>query len=286
VAIYYFEEGNTATRKSLDESFDKKNIESITDTGIQKILKKHLAANDNKPDIAFSPEGIEDMNQRLTELNNGKPHQPIYKVRKYEQSKRYPLGTTGNKKKKYVEAEKGTNLFYAIYQSNDGERIYETIPLNVVIERQKQRLPPVQEDMTDKNKSYRLLFWLSPNDLVYVPTEEERENPHLVDLTNPTKEQVKRIYKFVSCTNHQGFFVPNTYASPIISKRRTDRTDKTVSLASSIIENEIGANNKSERMINYADKSVIYDGDKPVLIKSCCWKLTTDRLGNILKYIR
>jgi CRISPR-associated endonuclease Csn1 len=267
VNIYYFEEGNMAIRKNLDASFDVKKIKSITDTGIQKILLKHLDANDNKPDIAFSPEGIEEMNQRLIELNNGKPHQPIYIVRKYELSKRFPLGSRGNKKSKYVETADDTNLFYAIYQSNEGERIYETIPLNTVIERQKQGLTSVQENKENKNKSYRLLFWLSPNDLVYVPTEEERENPHLVDLTNPTKEQVKRIYKFVSCTKGEGYFVPNSYASPIK-------------------DTEMGTNNKSERMINYADNSVIYDGDKPIQIKSCCWKLTIDRLGNILKYIR
>ena len=61
---------------------------------------------------------------------------------------------------------------FAIYITEDGKRTYETIPLNVVIEREKQGLVPVP----DRNeKGDKLLFWLSPNDLVYLPTEEERE---------------------------------------------------------------------------------------------------------------
>src|SRR5690606_17614016 len=51
----------TAIRKPLDTSFDLKKIEtSITDTGIQKILKNYLESKGN-PELAFSPEGIEDM---------------------------------------------------------------------------------------------------------------------------------------------------------------------------------------------------------------------------------
>ncbi|MDD3772031.1 MAG: HNH endonuclease domain-containing protein, partial [Weeksellaceae bacterium] len=52
----------TATRKTLDTSFDYKTINSITDTGIQKILKNYLATKENNPEIAFSPEGIDDLN--------------------------------------------------------------------------------------------------------------------------------------------------------------------------------------------------------------------------------
>jgi CRISPR-associated endonuclease Csn1 len=43
------------------------------------------------------------------------------------------------KNEKYVEAAKGTNLFFAIYwNAKKKKREYETIPLNVVIEHQKQ----------------------------------------------------------------------------------------------------------------------------------------------------
>lgn len=88
--------------------------------------------------------------------------------------------------------------FSAIYITEDGKRTYETIPLNVVIEREKQGLVPVP----DRNeKGDKLLFWLSPNDLVYLPTEEEREFGR---INEPIDRG--RIYKMVSCTGNEGAF--------------------------------------------------------------------------------
>lgn len=42
-----------AIRKPLDESFDKIKINTITDTGIQKILKNHLSRYADDPKKAF-----------------------------------------------------------------------------------------------------------------------------------------------------------------------------------------------------------------------------------------
>src|SRR5690606_28928097 len=43
VEVYYWENDNVASRVSLSDTFDEKRIrESITDTGIQKILLNHL----------------------------------------------------------------------------------------------------------------------------------------------------------------------------------------------------------------------------------------------------
>ena len=68
--------------------------------------------------------------------------------------------------------------------------------------------------------------------MVYVPTEDEQNNPISVDFNNLTAEQVKRIYKFVSCTGGEGHFIPNTNASEII-------------------KNENGTNSKSERVQDF-----------------------------------
>ncbi|MDR0791839.1 MAG: hypothetical protein LBE82_00910 [Chitinophagaceae bacterium] len=237
----------TATRKNLDTSFDVKSIGSITDTGIQKILKNYLQLKGNNPELAFSSEGIEEMNKNIKHFNGGKFHQPIYKVRVFELGSKFPLGQTGNKKDKYVEAAKGTNLFFAIYADENGNRSYETIPLNIVIERMKQGLKPVPET---NEKEHNLLFHLSPNDLVYVPTEDEKENIGAINWGNLSKEQTYRIYKFVSCTGNEGHFVPYYYAKEIL-------------------KNEMGTNNKSQNALN------------GVQIKSACIKLNIDRLGNI-----
>ena len=147
--VYYFtdeKEMLVASRVNLDVSFNAARIRSITDTGIQEILLKHLARKQNNPEIAFSPEGIEEMNQNLLDLNSGKQHQPILKIRTFEsKGNKFSAGQSGNKKDKYVEAAKGTNLFFAIYQDENMLRSYETIPLNIIIERQKQGLISVPE---------------------------------------------------------------------------------------------------------------------------------------------
>ncbi|MDR2972916.1 MAG: type II CRISPR RNA-guided endonuclease Cas9, partial [Bacteroidales bacterium] len=225
VEIYYFETGNAAVRKPLDTSFTEKTIkESVTDTGIQKILLNHLWAKDNKSELAFSPEGIEEMNKNIIPLNDGKFHQPIYKVRVYEPiGNKFLVGTTGNKKDKYVEAAKGTNLFFAIYSDENGNRSFETIPLNIVIERMKQGLNAVPE-MNEKGDN--LLFHLSPNDLVYVPMEEEKENILVIDWENLNKKQIKNLYKIVSFTSSRLSAIPINVAISIVNKTEFTQLNK------------------------------------------------------------
>src|SRR5690606_14574190 len=204
----------TATRKPLDTSFNAKTILSITDTGIQKILLNYLKAKGN-PELAFSPEGIEEMNQNISLYNDGKPHQPILKVRVFEQGSKFPLGETGNKTTKYVEAAKGTNLFFGVYEDNQGKRSYGTIPLNLVIERQKQGLNSVPET---NEKGHRLLFSLSPNDLVYVPNEDEDIDEGNLD--------VNRIYKVVSFTSGRLYVVPQIVSTVIVDKLEFTQLNK------------------------------------------------------------
>ncbi|MBF0598273.1 type II CRISPR RNA-guided endonuclease Cas9 [Faecalibacter rhinopitheci] len=197
----------TATRKSLDPSFNEKTIGAITDTGIQKILINYLKAKGGVSDIAFSPEGIEELNKNIKLYNDGKQHQPILKVRVFEQGSKFQVGHTGNKSKKYVEAAKGTNLFFAMYQDKDGKRSYATIPLNEVIERQKQGLSSVPEK---NDKGYQLLMTLSPNDLVYVPTNDE-----MVDIQNLNLDN---IYKVVSFTSTRLYVSPVSSATTVVNK--------------------------------------------------------------------
>lgn len=250
VAVYYFTENTTeplvAVRKSLDSTFNEKKIASVTDTGIQKILLNHLKSKEGKAELAFSAEGIEEMNRNLLQLNDGKGHQPIYKVRVYEpRGNKFKVGVLGNKGAKWVEAAKGTNLFFAIYITEDGNRTYETIPLNWVIEREKQGLVPVP----DRNeKGDKLLFWLSPNDLVYLPTEEERDFGR---INEPIDRG--RIYKMVSSSGNQCFFIPQSISNAIIPTK------------------ELGSNNKAEKS---------WDGE---MIKNICIPVKVDRLGRIIE---
>ena len=267
IEIYFFtNETNDryfATRKPLDTSFNKKKIEeSVTDTGIQKILLAHLDAKNGDPELAFSPDGIDEMNRNIVDLNHGKYHQPILKVRVFEKADKFAVGQTGNKSSKFVEAAKGTNLFFAIFgieKPNKGTgvtetvRSYLTIPLNVMIDCQKM----FGKDWRNNIETYlkennlvanevKLLFIISPNDLVYLPTKEQ--------LTKGIKDIDKaRIYKMVSSSGNQCFFIDEKVAKTIVDKM------------------EFSSLNKMERAVT---------GE---MIKETCIPIKVDRLGNIIE---
>ena len=95
------------------------------------------------------------------------------------------------------------------------------------------------------NKEAKLLFIISPNDLVYLPTQEELK-------TKQYSFDRNRIYKFVSCTGNEGHFIPYFVASPIIDTK------------------ELGSNNKAQRAWSRE------------MIKETCIPIKVDRLGNII----
>lgn len=255
IEIYYFTQNTNdryfTSRASVDTSFNRKKIEEkITDTGIQKIMIRHLESKGENPELAFSPEGIDEMNKNIIALNDGAFHHPIYKVRVYEKAEKFAVGKKGNKGSKFVEAAKGTNLFFAIYEEEKtddktGEvkrvRSYATIPLNVAIERQKQGLSSVPDEDGIPAK-----YVLSPNDLVYVPTQDELEKG--IVTSNLDKD---RIYKMVSCTGNRSFFIKVNVAKSIVDKF------------------EFSPLNKMERALSSE------------MIKEICVPLKVDRLGNI-----
>lgn len=216
-------------------------IGKVADYNLQRELLAHLKSNGNDIDKAFSAEGIEMFNQAR--------RVPVYKLPIFEGgSGRFPVGQKHTTKHKWVEADTGTNLFFAIYVGQNGKRYFETIPLNIVIERQKQGLSSVPEE---NGTGQNLLMYLSPNDLVYLPNEEENVGGTPLDFNTLNKEIVNRIYKTVSFTATQCFFIKHEVASSIVNKM------------------EFSALNKMEKSI------------EGKMIKDSCIKLKVDRLGNI-----
>ncbi len=262
----------TASRISVSEIKTRKRLEAITDISIQHILNQHLknytdAEGKENFELAFNTDGVQELNANIQLLNNGKKHQPIKKVRLYEIGVKFPIGETGQKATKFVEAAKGTNLFFNVYwDAKKAKRVFETVPLNEVIAHQKQVAHLAKNERTpvpiNRDKG-QFLFALSPNDLVYVPNAEEIANPTLVDFKNLSKEQVNQIYKMVSCTGNECHFVPFRNALEII-------------------KNENGTNNKSERVQSISNLQ-LDDKGKQLMIKHNCWQIKTDRIGNIKK---
>ena len=183
-------------------------------------------------------------------------------MRTYEaKGNKFNVGTTGNKTDKYVEAAKGTNLFFAIYKDETGKRNYETIPLNIVIENQKQgalqNIKPQNCSVPNKNeKGDSLFFHLSPNDLVYVPTNDELENPNLVDFKKLSKEQIKRFFNVNDFSGITIYYTPNQFSKAIAPKELDSSFDS-----------------KQSKLLGQS-------------IKDVCWKIKMDRLGNISSVIK
>lgn len=251
----------TAVRGSLADIKNEKHLGKITDAQIREvILPNHLKnyvdeKGKVKFDLAFNDEGIEDLNKNIIALNNGKKHQPIRKVKFFEVGSKFSISENENsaKSKKYVEAAKGTNLFFAVYwDEKKQKRNYETVPLNEVIAHQKQvahltnneRLP-----IQTNRKKGDFLFTLSPNDLVYVPTDTEVANKQPIDFNILNKKQPCRIYKVVSFTNSRLYALPYFVAKPIYNKVEFTQLNK-----------------------------IEFTSEKNLLVK-----LNVDRLGNITK---
>ena len=261
IEVYYFtKETNDrffAVRTALGEAFTADYIRNkVTDEGIQKILLAHLERYNGDAKQAFSPDGIEQMNADIQTLNNGVPHKPIKKVRVYEKAEKFAVGQTGNKSKKFVEADKGTNLFFAIYESEtEGgkcTRSFVSVPLRMVIDCQKADIKHWKQEL-DKTlhesnlvpQTAKSVALLSPGDLVYVPTAEEIETKNYSYIKG-------RIYKMVSYSGTDCYFIANSIANPILNKV------------------ELGLLNKVARTPS---------GE---MIKEICIPIQVDRLGNIL----
>lgn len=225
-----------AKRVALDKSFDSKKIDKIPyskqqNNRLVRILHEHLKENSDNPQEAFSGEGLDLLTKKF-----GKP---INKVTTYEM-----IGEKLNLNGKLVEADKGSIQFFVMYENIETlvREGMNSLPLLEAINRIANKLP-----IAENRNGYRTII-LSPNDLVYVPDPDE--DIQSIDWSNKKKIS-ERIYKVVSFSKYQCFFVPHFVANPLM-----DTT-------------ELGANNKSESS---------WDGQ---MIKKVCVKVKVDRLGNI-----
>lgn len=220
-------------------------INKVADIVLRNDLLKHLKMNDSDIDKAFSIEGINDFNA------NRKI--PVFRLPISESaSLKFKIGEKNSNNHKWVET--GGNVHFKITQKEDS-RDYETIPLRESVKIEKESLLFKSIIKNDKE------IILSPNDLVYVPFK----NDEIVDFNNLTIQQKKRIYKFVFSTKKEAHFVP--YSS-----------------SAEIIKNENGTNSYSERIQDFFDGNVVQDKKGQLIqVKTVCWKLKVDRLGNISK---
>lgn len=224
-------------------------INKVSDIVLRNDLLQHLKINDKDIDKAFSIEGINEFN-----INR---KIPVYRLPISESaSLKFKIGNNNSNSHKWVET--GGNFHFKITQK-ENSRDYQTIPLRFALIIEKENLLTTESGQNDKE------IILSPNDLVYIPTIQEIKNHKSLDLERLSILQKKRIYKFVSSTEKEAHFVPHSNAVEII-------------------KNENGTNSKSERIQDFYDEnSIIDEKGKLIQVKSVCWKLKIDRLGNISK---
>lgn len=241
---------NTGGIKTVEQAI--KFINKVSDFRIQQDLLRHLKENMNDIDLAFSSDGIENFNL--------KRKIPVYKLPIAESGdKRFQLGDRIGSKHKFVEAQTGTNLYFAIYSDINGNYKFDTIPLNIIIDRLKNKIEPVPHNYFDEKTKieFNLKCSLSPNDIVYVPTVEEQENPTLVNFKNLKKNQLSRLFNVNDFSGVTIYFTPNSFSKNIAPKELDSSFD--------------------------SKQSKTIDG---TIIKEFCWKLEVNRLGKITKIIR
>ena len=258
-----------AKRVKLDNTFTHDKINKIPyqfagdgKMNIAKLLHQHLEEyekdENKKASEAFIGEGLEVLAK--------KAGRRIDKVTIYE--KKSPEDKFG---KKYVEVDKGAIAYFIIYEDEQTKERPEMYSLatHKAIERLVQGKP-----IADKKEGFKTII-LSPNDLVYVPTEDELKKiragvSEQIDW-NDKKKIAERIYKMVRSSGKSCYFIPNNISKMIVT------------YDASLKFGEIESQNYSEKTVVYPrkDKNGNEVIENQLVIKECCIKIEVDRLGNI-----
>ena len=207
---------------------------------------------------------LDELNKNIVKLNNGKYHQPIFKVRIKEAASKFNIGEKGNKQSKFVEAADGTNLFFCIFENENKERTFLTLPLRFVINCQKKYRNKWRQSIIlylKENKlikeNLKLQFILSPNDFVYLPTKEQLEE----GVKNIDRKRLFVVNDFNDATI---YFRPHTFSKAIFEKEIDMRYDA----------------KKKKVLGSFSQKTANYDD---MSIKDVCLPIKVDRLGNIIE---
>lgn len=237
----------TGALSTLDAVKDR--INKVADLKLRDELLLYLKNNNNDIDKAFSIEGIDEFNKDRKI--------PVKRLPIAESaSLKFPIGKKKSNNHKWVET--GGNFHFKITKIG-GNIDYATIPLRDAIEDEKGKILNQNNVVKESDDS----IILSPDDLVYVPTEDELANISEIDFSNLTKEQKERLYN-VNDFSSTCYFTPNCIAKAIITK-----------------EVDMNYDEKKNKIVgSYDDKTASFEGKQ---IKDICIKLKVDRLGNISK---
>lgn len=232
----------------------------VKDRSTQGMVVSH------NPQMAFSADGIKDMNEHIVELNNKNPHKPIYQVKMTQAKGKSFLVSEPDpdkpltvKNKQYVKTDANSNRVCGIYKDKDGNTETYMPSLRETITAIKSGQSIMPQYHPDKDKAdYVFRFCLSPLDMVYMPTREEIESGHITD----NNIDITRIYVVNNFTGSTIYFRPYYFATAIVEKE---------------VDLQLDENGKIKG--SFSDKTANCDG---MTIRDHCIPIKTDRLGNIL----
>lgn len=244
-------------------------IDKVSDRNFRN-EKKFKDKIQDHPEIAFTPEAIEEMNkpENIWKLNNGKNHKPIKKVTTYTGYGKQRAVSANNesvKSKQYVVNDAGTNIYLSVYELEDKSKISRKNPIRIfkeinlfdLIDYQKSTetngLPIDKRIFSDDGEEYNFLFTLTQNDIIKI------------NDNNETLLYAFNRFTFNKSGGCDVYFRPVNHASEI-DKCEVDLKP---------INPKTGKNLGSQ-----INETTSFNGEQ---IKNICWKLKVDRLGNISK---
>ncbi|MFT4095167.1 MAG: HNH endonuclease domain-containing protein [Niabella sp.] len=223
-----------------------------------QLFLEHILEYDNNSKEAFSAEGVEKLNKKAIETP--KIGKEIKSVTRLDGTVDIDDMFNGG----FYETDKGAMAYFVMYEDQKTkDREYLEPNTSIATHKAIEKIvkgEPIAEDRDGFDK-----IILSPGDLVYVPTIEERGkivggNPveNSIDWKD-CKHLVKRIYKVVSFSKKDLLCIKANIADYIIPYDRKEKS-----------KGEIGWDNKSTATM-----------EDDFVIKDVCIKLNIDRLGNI-----
>ena len=265
-AVEFYDDIVNEEQKSIVAKYikDGKDSNSSIDVFVRgrSIDNKQIMQN---PQIAFSADGIKALNENMEELNNGKRHKPVYKVQMVQAlGKMFPISEPESNKpviaknNQYVISDSGSNNFCGIYKSAEGKTKIYVPSLRATIDsyRNDENLFPERHP---DDISYYYSFTISPLDLVYMPTEDEKESHNISGVLDYSRILV------VNDFNDAGkvYFRPYSFANAIAEKEVDYRIDE-----------------KGKLIGSFSDKTASFEG---LSIRDNCVPIKVDRLGNIIE---
>lgn len=218
---------------------------------LNNLFLQHIREYNNDPKEAFNAEGLEKLNKKAKE--NPKIGNEVKSVTRLDGKVDIEDMFNGG----FYETDKGAMAYFIIYENQVTKKRhgFQSIPTHKAIEKIVNG-----QSIAEYKEGFDTII-LSPGNLIYVPTKEERENPKKINW-HDKKHLSQRIYKVISFSKKDLLCVKSDVSDCIIPY---DRKNK--------VKGEIGWDNKS---------TTTMEGD--IIIKEVCVKLRVDRLGNIKFY--